>query len=478
MELNEFYGAILESLGYVIGDDGTVKSEHPTGLEPFTISDKVLTLPTKEFLANPDWNRYMAFHPLSENIARKDSEVFRTLQKMTMLAVNVDISILMSTLISMCADKDGHKHMNHKQTAFLSLFPDADETSLKTWNKIENKNSENNCFVKIYTLRNKKLLGKDYSRVTYVKFPFYDECIENTSDKRKEYSIFGVKIKRKKDAIGFKNLFEFIIKHADNPDEHYSFGTRSIVAPSFHSLMSSLLNVKTELQRTYRLLKMESPDLAWGKMLEDLGRYKGQVPPLSGNEGDLTEGDKRRNELNVTTNTQGATMNQPVVYTPPVAPTTPQVQQPVQQPTPQANVSAVQTVKVGNREVPVRTQAPMYQQQQVQQPVVYQQPVQVTQPNTVNPVPQQVQQMQPVYQQPTPQMQPVYQPQYQQPVVYQQPVQQPVQQMYAPRAGYLPGVSGPMQSVPVPNVPNYQVTNPYLQPGYYAPMAPTMYYPR
>lgn len=300
MDIIEFYKGILESVGLIVDERGNVQGADPMGYTPYSIkgTNKRLVLPTTEVLRNPDWENTMAFHPISENIARKDSVVFRTLQQLSSLSVNIDVGILMAKMIEYCADKDQHKNLNHKQAVILSIFSDADETSLKNWMKIDDKLGKEYSYVKMVTLRDKELKGLKYPRVTTVRFPIYEEMVKQTEDKQKEYHLFGVKI-RKKDIHGYKKLFEFIFKHLDNPDEHYSYGTRSQVAPSFHSLMTSFHRLKSELLTKLRLLKLDSTDVTWGAALEDLSKFKGLIPPLDGNEGEVTEGDRRRTELAV-----------------------------------------------------------------------------------------------------------------------------------------------------------------------------------
>lgn len=429
MDLIEFYKGMVQSLELVVDDHDRVMYERLTGLEPVTIrqdgKDKILVLPTSTVLRTPDWDTFIAFHPLSENIARKDSVVFQALQRFASLSLNVDIGALMGRMIEYCADKDSHKTMNHKQTKFLQLFPDADETSLKNWEKLDAKLGEEYVYTRIVTLRDKELEGQTFPRVTYVKFPFYEDCVKLTEGKHKEYSIFGVKL-RKKDVLGYKALFEFLVHHASEPDSYYSFGSRSNIAPSFHSLASAMYKLKAELQRTYRLLKIDTPELLWGQYLDKLQQFKGQVPVLQGNDGELTEGERRRQEYAVKPVTtpapaakvpviQQQPINSPVPAAPPV---TAQLTQPVQQtvnPAPQPTKSGKNGIPVISfnpqpQQVaqPMYPQQPMYQQQYIQQPMVNQmQPVQQ---------PQQV----------------VNQPYMGQQVVYQQPMMQPQMQMQRP----------------------------------------------
>lgn len=444
MTIQEFYKGILESLGLTFDEKGGCYLEIVPGQqEPFYVSNKHLVIPTQEVLRVPNWDTQIAFHPLSENIARKNSVVFNSLQQLANLSCNVDIGTLMETMVSICADKDKHKTMNHRQTAFLQLFPDADETSVKNFAKIEAKNGGENAYVKLITTRDGKLNDQQYPRVTKVKFPFYEEILKQSKEKVKEFHLFGVKV-RKKDFWGFKALFEYIIQNAATPDEHYSFGSRSHTAPSFHSLMSAVNNVKKDTRKVFLLLKMDVPEIKWGDQLENLQQYKGHIPPLDGNEGELTEGEKRKQVTNipVPTPVQPAVVQpqvQPVQQTlpPPVVPQpVPVVPQPV---TPPPMIGTAQPQLITGQPVPqaakpvtpvggIKTipfKSPFAPQQQVvQQPQVYQQPVQqVMQPQAM--VQQPVQQMQ--MQQPTDAF---GRPLYRQPYVQ---VQQP-----QPMMGYYP----------------------------------------
>lgn len=398
MELTSFYKGLLETIGFVVEDDGYVYLDEVTVRTPYQINGKTLVLPTKEILLNPDWKNTIAFHPLSENIARKNSVVLQRLQRLSNIAVNLHTAEIMRTMIEYCADTGSHSKLNHKQTAFLSCFPDADENALKNWDKLMGVLGGDNHFIKIILLRDQKINGEFFSRVCSVKFPVYEACVEMMNNKPKEYTIFGIKV-RKKDVHGIRALFEFIFKGIENPDEHYSVGTRSSIAPSFYAVAKSLYNLSSTLQKVYRLLKQDYPDLAWGEQLEDLNKYKGLVPPLEGNEGELTEGERRRSDLNITppapTTSKKAPSNkvnvisqtQPVAQLP--APATPQPV-PVVQPRPapvspqvaqqvvaQASHTAPSTAPVATkREVNVISQV---QQQPAQLPppqgqVVYMQP--------------------------------------------------------------------------------------------------------
>lgn len=299
MEINEFYKGILESVGLII-DGKHVYLQSSLAKTPLQIDGRNLVLPLRQVLDDPSWDSEIAFHPLSENIARKDSVVLQRLQSLTNLFANVLTGELLKTMVDYCVDTDSHATLNHKQNAFLECFPDADNNTVTRLDNIIDALGNNHQFVKLVTLRDKKIGEKKefFSRVCFVKFPFYDECLTMLEGKRKEYHLFGVKV-RKKDVIGFKRLFEFIFKHLDQIDAHYTAGSRSSIAPSFHALMLAYNNVLRPLRDVYRLLKLEFPDLRWTEELQDLNKFKGLIPPLDGNEGELTEGERRRKQTEV-----------------------------------------------------------------------------------------------------------------------------------------------------------------------------------
>lgn len=454
MDLISLYKGILESIGLIVDEKGNVNGESIQGPEPVFITNKRLVLPTPDVLLNPDWEKTIAFHPLSENIARKDSVVFQRLQKLIALSLNLDVSLLMSTMIEICADKDRHKTLNHKQTAILHLFPNADETSLKNWGKIDDKLGKDHSHVRLVTLRDKKLNDMTYPRVTTVRFPIYEELKKLIEDKPKDYVVFGVKI-RKKDAEGYLKLFEMLIKHPNEADEYYSFGTRSQVAPSFHALATAYHRVKSDLQTTARLLKLETPDLGWGDALADLSKYRGAIPPLAGNEGEITEGERKRNELALTPSKKQEKLQV-------LDNLTPVSKQPVQQLQPVAPAHSV----------PV---AP---------PVQYAQPMMPTQPAPIvtpghMPVKQLPgQQPQPhVVQAPT-QPQVTHQPMAQQPVTQPQSTATSNGTIQAVGGGVLKTISGPApRQMPQFNMGQQPMVNQYGQPMMMQPAPQVIQYP-
>lgn len=384
MQITELYEGVLETLGLEIDPHtGVVSKLTVGGGIPVTVKDKgvekVLVVPYKQVLDNPDWNRYIAYHPISENVARKDSPILKYTQAMGALALNYYIGLAMSEMIRVCANVDEQRSLNHKQNVVLAFFQDADEKAVKTWAKIEDRLGDENVFVKIVTMRNRDLNGQTYVRTSRVMFPFYNECVKLLEEKSAEMTLFGVKV-RKKDVTGFKALMEYLLPHIADPDHSYSYGTRSTIAPSYHAWTNAFYNVMKDVNKVFSLLRIEGkPNLKWHTGLSDFTPFRGLIPPLPGNEGDITEIENIQQQTSV----QAAPVIAPVIN--------PVVSTPVAQP-----VQPVQPVS------PVPAAPPIVPAQPVtggnMNPVLAAQTV-----NTLNPVlgsqpvaPQPVQQMQPV----------------------------------------------------------------------------------
>lgn len=303
MNITDFYESIIESLGFEYNKaTGAVTMTTVSGPTPVSVDTKKgnrrLVIPYHHILQNPDWDNTIAFHPICENVARTDSDVLKFIQRFGTASLNYSIDAVMETLITWCADKDNHQNLNHKQNAFLSLFPNADDKAVKSWNKISNKIGDNNLLVKFATLRNKELEGQTYLRVAYVKFPFYRTLVD-ILENNEEPEVFGVKL-RKKDVEGYKALFEYIFKHVSTPDAYYSFGSRSNTAPTFHAYINAFVKTYKDVTRIANLLKLKDfPSFKWAEVLNDLNPFRGQIPPLPGNEGDITEADKINQQLTV-----------------------------------------------------------------------------------------------------------------------------------------------------------------------------------
>lgn len=409
--------------------------------QPVTIGGKMLHLPTQEFLKNPDWEKYIAFHPLSESPMRGESEVLKLLRGYIVADFNTTLMTLMEGLIKVAANVDGHKRLSATASECLDAVPKADAKSVKDLAKVLEQmdddsvrdiglildrldNTNRRKLVNFYLKRAGTYKGKEYGRVCVVDFPFLAKDADETDHR----SIFGVKL-RVKDYEGFHKLFAFIVGTDDAHSEKYNTGTNTMTAPYLTVLLHSWFKLAKRLNKLVKIYTKHIPELecfeydtSWESTLEDFGDLARELPPLEGNKGALPAGEveetapQKRNVNKLVIPSTGMKPEEPV------APPAPPVVQPqvVQQP-----------------------QQPVYQQQVPQpQPVVYQQPT----PPAPNPstgptwreMTQRANQQMPVQQQ-----------------VYQQPVYQQPQVMYAPPPVYAPA--------PVYQQPVYQQQQPMYQ---------------
>lgn len=436
MELIEVYNRILEAANLDV-EDGVVSVNIGDGgsviHQPVTIGGKTLHMPTDDFLKNPDWENFVAFHPLSENPMRGESEVLKLVRAYMVADLNAALMALMEGLIRIAANTDGHKRLSATASECLDAVPKADTKSVKDLHKVLEQmddisvtaigeildrldNTNRRKLVNFYLKRAGTYKGKEYGRVCVVDFPFLaEEALDD--DKR---SIFGVKL-RVKDYEGFRKLFSFIVDTEEANSERYNSGTNGMTAPYLTVLLQSWFKLAKRLNRLIKLYSKHVPeleaferDVSWEPVLEDFADLARQVPPLEGNRGSVPVGDevkeepKKRSTNKLVPKFTEVKPEEPVqpsaphpAQVPMSAPNQPQHQQPpVYAPAPTQSSTGP-------------TWAELQRQRQQQQPQpVYQQP-------------------QPVYQQPQPGY---YPPQYQQPQQGYYPPQPQVQTGWASEA--------------------------------------------
>ena len=219
--------------------------------EPVTIGDKILHMPIKEFLANPDWERYIAFHPLSENPMRGESEVQRVMTRYMGANFNTALAVLMEGLIRVAADTDNHRKLSAAASECLDAVPKADSKSVKDMEKIlklldkeslrdigkiidSMGTTSRRKLINVYLKRGGTYKGKEHGRVCVVEFPFLSEEVSDDETR----SIFGVKL-RVNDYKGFRKLFGFIVNTMEPNSEMYNSGTNTMTAPYFTAMLET-----------------------------------------------------------------------------------------------------------------------------------------------------------------------------------------------------------------------------------------------
>ena len=292
-ELVSFYGAILETAGLHIVD-GVVHQHLPDdGDVPVTVSKKTLVLPTDHWLGETDIQNIQYFHPISENVIRKESTVFKFLRRLVVINSTSVILELMQDLIHILSNKDTHSTLDPiTQLPLLRCAPEADKDFREKFEKIIDKidPTGETAFLSTVILRGKSLKDKDYTRIAKISFPLL-HALENPEGNQ----VFGVKL-RKKDISGLINLIYYILPDLKADSEFYSTGSRSGVAPSLHALLSSYAKLIQAVNVVKRAFGKDEIALAWLDDLTNLADFKGLIPKLPGNDGEPLEGEEKREE--------------------------------------------------------------------------------------------------------------------------------------------------------------------------------------
>ena len=292
-ELVSFYGAILETAGLHIVD-GVVHQHLPDdGDVPVTVSKKTLVLPTDHWLGETDIQNIQYFHPISENVIRKESTIFKFLRRLVVINSTSVILELMQDLIHILSNKDTHSTLDPiTQLPLLRCAPEADKDFSEKFEKIIDKidPTGETAFLSAVILRGKSLKDKDYTRIAKISFPLL-HALENPEGNQ----VFGVKL-RKKDISGLINLIYYILPDLKSDSEFYSTGSRSGVAPSLHALLSSYAKLIQAVNVVKRAFGKDEIALAWLDDLTNIADFKGLIPKLPGNDGEPLEGEEKREE--------------------------------------------------------------------------------------------------------------------------------------------------------------------------------------
>lgn len=313
MEILEFYKNVIKAAGLDVSDENIVIANIDGVDSPVEIGGKLLRLPTPDFLKNPDWDHYVAFHPLCENSARGESEVLKVLRRFMVSTLNADLMFMMESLVSIAADKDNHRRLSATASECLDAIPGADAKSVKMLEKIEkeidldSKESVGEVMDRIATTQRRRMINmfltrggiwrdEKYARVCSVEFPFVSE------NDREGRSIFGVKL-RVNDFEGFRSLFKFIVGEKDDLTTAFHGATNTLTAPYLTALLMSWFKISKRLNQLKKVyakhvdgMKDLMADVSWEKELEHFTEMSRMIPPLEGNTGSAEREDQNKNQ--------------------------------------------------------------------------------------------------------------------------------------------------------------------------------------
>lgn len=291
-KLTKLYAAILEGLDLNVKDDGVVVFSKGKIEQPVGVDGKVLALPTKDVLANADWDEVVAFHPLSENIVRGESPVLKKLRTLMAGRIHRIVNELAANLMTIAADTDLHGSLSPDQSELLSNLKDADEKMLNALVKIIKNTSitGSNRVINLFIKRKGKLGDNTYARVCFLHTPILDESVGEDG------TIYGVKL-RKKDLTGIKEVYKYIFG-----DEEYSTGSDSKYAPRLLSLLRTYVKIMKRLNTIIKRFEFTGTrkkeplltdvedlytDVSWESHLDSLVEWRELIPNLDGNDGTI-----------------------------------------------------------------------------------------------------------------------------------------------------------------------------------------------
>lgn len=299
MTLLAFYKTVLASIRHDVDDDGLISREIPgSDNRPASVNGKRLVLPTDAQLRAGFGDDVQPFHPLSENIARRGaSEVQNYLQRNAKAQVTFYLERIAERLLAVAADPALHKDLPPSCSEYLTKVPKADKKSLKTFDDLMESSIAKKKVTTLYLKNGGSYQGQKYNRLCVVRFPLIEQLEED------ETKVNGVTL-RKRDLETFSALLRYIVPFGDDPEE-YSAGSNSKVAPFFDAFLRAYAKIAGRLNHMVKRygktldLQLKPIPLDFVDDLDDLGEYYGDIPPLRGNEGQLSKEEAEREKQEV-----------------------------------------------------------------------------------------------------------------------------------------------------------------------------------
>ena len=284
--LLNLYKTILTSAGLESDAQGRIYQKLAGESIPCSVGEKALLLPTTDVLKDTDWSNAIAFHPLSENVARGESPIIKKLKELLLIRTTRVLDGLAYQLLSMAANTQHHEKFSPAQLEYLTHLKDADGKMVEAYSKmmghatIDGKHR----LINMYLKRSGTLNNTKYARLCVVSMPLLDSDDEART-------LFDHKV-RKRDFTSIPALFEYILPGVN--DNAYSYGTHNKTAPFFHALMLSYLNLAKQLNQRIELFKEHlvdvdelTIDVSFEAEMGCLSDMRDEIPVLDGNQGDV-----------------------------------------------------------------------------------------------------------------------------------------------------------------------------------------------
>lgn len=285
------YTAVLTSIGCHIDSQGLI-SQSISGSDPvpIDIDGRRLVLPLPEVLQSLDNSKYIAFHPLAENITMGNSPVIERFRRMVQMCIATRMSTITYELLATIVETKP-EDLAGQILGLAEQVPDAKASTLKALEKVlQSLNNVDRAPIRIFLKRTSELNGEKFRREASVVFPLMEEFAEGKPDNY----IYDVKM-TKGDKNTLRTLFNIIMPNSEKLNA-YSIGSNATVAPSFDALIRATHKLCTEIggrayhYRKYLEISNYRTDLSWGDADLNLAEYANYIPNLDGNDGTIING--------------------------------------------------------------------------------------------------------------------------------------------------------------------------------------------
>ena len=161
--LVDFYKSVLETGGLSVVDGVVLQPLPDEGDVPVTVSKKTLVLPDDKWLGETDITKIQFFHPMVENVIRKESLVFKFLRRLVVISISQALTETLQDLLQVIVSKEGHKTLDPiTQLPVTRCAPEADKELVDKFGKLIDKIDPlgDNSILSAVVLRGKSLKAK------------------------------------------------------------------------------------------------------------------------------------------------------------------------------------------------------------------------------------------------------------------------------------------------------------------------------
>lgn len=294
MDILKLYTALLNSMNVEITDDSYCSFNSGDIVMPLQVDGKRLVLPTRDILRDGNWEQRIAFHPLAENPTRTESAVLKKLKSLVQVKLSASAIVLMRQLIHLAVDTGKHASLSPKAQRLLVALSDADAKFAENFDKViyamspPESSAQHHHMVSIYLKKGGLYKDRSVLQLGVVSFPLAHALSDSDG------SPYGVKLRRKDEKL-LAALLEFVFPNHNDISE-YAGPSDSMMAPRFDALLKAYANVAAAINKhvkTFRKYLEDDEDieinLDWLPLASDLSVYRGQIPALNGNEGNIVD---------------------------------------------------------------------------------------------------------------------------------------------------------------------------------------------